>query len=237
MRLALNWAPTHIGLQTFKARATLKSALTQPRRAAASRKNASGGHNAVRFPGQLESCSFNGVAESDYNATLLVQCCDRKGVVAALAQLLAGLNCNILSSDQYTERESNTFFQRVNLDYSDLTVGTGNVLVLENSVSELANKYGMEWQISYAKQRKQVAVLVSKYDHCLFDLLMRHKAGDLNCDIPVVISNHPNMASVASTFGLEFAHIPIDDSGKRSQEEKVQEKIDELGIDLIVLAR
>lgn len=236
MPVALDSGHTQIRCQSYTKRNKPKSALTQPQHARI-RRHASGAHNAVRFPGQLDSCTFNGLSEADFSATLLLQCCDRKGVVAAVAQLLAGLNCNILSSDQYSERDSNTFFQRVNLDYSDLTVGTGNVVVLENSVSELARKYEMDWQICYENERKQVAVLVSKYDHCLFDLLVRHKAGDLSCDIPVVISNHPDMEPVASSFGLDFVHIPMDDKGKRAQEEKIEEKLEELGIDLIVLAR
>lgn len=158
-------------------------------------------------------------------------------MVAALAQLLAGLSCNILESDQYSESDSGTFFQRVAFDYSDLSVGTGNLHVLEQSIAELARKYGMRWDVSYKKDRKKVAVLVSKYEHCLFDLLVRHKAGDLDCDIPVVVSNHPHAEHVARTFEVEFVHLPVHGKDKRAQEAEIEELLEMKKIDLIVLAR
>lgn len=124
-------------------------------------------------------------------AVLLMQCPDQKGVIAATSQLLYGLGCNIESSDQFSDTDTNMFFQRIAFDYSDLVVGPGNVQILEKAISELARKFNMTWKISYKQQRKRMAVLVSKLDHCLYDLLIRQKSGEMNCDIPIIISNHP----------------------------------------------
>lgn len=102
---------------------------------------------------------------------------DSKGVVAALSQLLYGMNCNIVSSDQCTLEPgpgaSPRFYQRLSIDYGDMLVGPGNTAVLERGIAELAQRFNMEWQVAYASKRKRVAVMVSKLDHCLYDILIR----------------------------------------------------------------
>eukprot|EP00891_Asterochloris_glomerata_P008722 jgi/Astpho2/8722/fgenesh1_pm.00128_%23_7_t len=170
----------------------------------------------------------------------MVQCPDKKGVVAALGQLLYGLGCNIVESDQWTDADSGTYFQRIRLDYGDMLVGAGNTDILERSIAELAARYSMQWRVSYGSITKRVAVLVSKLDHCLWDLLIRHKAGELNCELPIIISNHPDLAHIAATFGIEFRHIPMatrNAAGKAAQEAEIDSVLQELGIDLIVMAR
>ena len=84
-----------------------------------------------------------------FSATLLLQCADQKGVIAAVSQLLYGLNCNIVSSDQYSDVDANMFFQRIDFDYSDIVVGAGNTPILERALTELANRFNMTWKISY----------------------------------------------------------------------------------------
>lgn len=175
---------------------------------------------------------------------LLVQCPDAKGVVAALAQLLFGFNCNILQSDQFTDETTQQprFFQRIHFDFTDISVGTGNLAVLETAVADLAKRYEMDWKMSYRPKRKRMAVLVSKMDHCLFDLLIRQRSGELHCDVPVVISNHPDLKHVANMFGVDFEHLGFSKdldkvTAKQQQEAAIQQVLDDADVDLIVLAR
>lgn len=171
---------------------------------------------------------------------LLIKCDDSKGVVASVAQLLFGFGCNILSSDQFSAVEENMFYQRVVFDYSDMLVGPGNTAVLERGIAEVARKYNMEWRVSYSTKQKRMALLVSKLDHCLYDLLIRVENGELNCSIPIIISNHPDLEVVAKRFGVPFRHLPItprDPASKAAQEAQIEQLLQELDIDLIVLAR
>ena len=93
---------------------------------------------------------------------------------------------------------------RIRFDYSECLVGPSNTQILEHGIAELAKRYEMEWRIFYDRKVKRVAILVSKLDHCLYDLLIRFKSGELSCQIPVIISNHPNLAGIAEQFGVAF---------------------------------
>jgi formyltetrahydrofolate deformylase len=167
-------------------------------------------------------------------ATLLVACPDRRGIVAALAQLLYGHGANILDADQHTDAVAGQFFQRIRFDLSEMHVDrTG----LEKAVAEVAGRFDMRWRLVLASERKRVALFVSRYDHCLYDLLLRHRAGELTCDIPLVVSNHPDLKPVAEQFGIEFQVFPITAATKREQEEREQEMLQARAIDLVVLAR
>ena len=167
-------------------------------------------------------------------ATLLVTCPDRKGLVAALAQVLYGHGANILDSDQHTDPVAGQFFQRIRFDRAELHTDRAT---LERSIDEVAGRFDMDWRISYSDRRKRMAIFVSRLDHCLYDLLLRHRAGELDCDIPLVISNHPDLAPVAEQFGIDFHHFPITAETKRPQEERELELLAALDIDLVVLAR
>lgn len=160
-------------------------------------------------------------------------------MVASTAQLLFGFGCNIVASDQFTDAEKNMFFQRVVFDYSESIVGVGNTVVLESAIGEMARRFDMEWKISYKSSVKRMAVLVSKQDHCLYDLLIRFKSGELsNCELPVIISNHPDLEPVAKMFGVEFRCLPIAEKGQKQQQEAEIDRIfDEYKIDFLVLAR
>jgi formyltetrahydrofolate deformylase len=167
-------------------------------------------------------------------ATLLVSCPDRKGLVAALAQLLYGHGANILDADQHSDPLQNQFFQRIRFDLAGMHTDR---IALEHAVGEVAQRFGMKWRISYADHVKRVAIFVSKYDHCLYDLLLRHRAGELECDIPLIVGNHPDLESVAAQFSVPFHHYPIADASKLEQEGRERELLDESRIDVIVLAR
>lgn len=179
-------------------------------------------------------------AATDYIANLLVRCPDAKGVVASLSQLLYGMNCNIVSSDQFSDLDENQFYQRISLQYGDMLVGAGNTAILEKGIAEVAARFNMDWRICYKQQKKRVAIMVSKMDHCLYDLMIRHEAGELDCDIPIIISNWPNLAPVAAKFGLDFRCLPLDPKvpgAKAAQEAQLEALLEEMGIDVIVLAR
>lgn len=164
--------------------------------------------------------------------------------MASLAQLLFGFNCNILQSDQFTDEsvQPARFFQRIDFDFADISVGTGNLNVLEKGIADCAARYDMEWQVAYKTVPKRMAVLVSKMDHCLYDLLIRQRSGELRCQIPVVVSNHSDLKHVADMFGVNFVHLPISKdtdaaTAKAAQEAEVQRVLDDADVDLTVLAR
>jgi formyltetrahydrofolate deformylase len=167
-------------------------------------------------------------------ATLLVSCPDQKGIVAALAQLLYGHGANILDADQHTDTGAGVFFQRIHFDLSELRTDR---TALERGIREVAERLRMEWRISYAGTLPRMAIFVSRTDHCLYDLLLRHRAGELACEIPLVVSNHPDLANVAAHFGIDYAVYPITPETRRAQEDAELALLDELRIDLIVLAR
>lgn len=167
-------------------------------------------------------------------ATLLVSCPDRPGLVARLAQVLYGHGANILDADQHTDTAAGVFFQRVRFDLSELRTDR---TALERGIEDVAGPLSMAYRLCYGEQVKRVAIFVSKVDHCLWDLLLRHRAGDLNCEIPLIISNHPDLEEVARQFGVDYHVFPITKETKREQEEKELALLDEKGIDLVVLAR
>ena len=167
-------------------------------------------------------------------ATLLVSCPDRRGLVAALAQVLFGHGANILDSDQHSDAIAKQFFQRIRFDTSELLTDRGT---LERAIGEVAARFGMRSRISWCGRSKRVAILVSKYEHCLVDLLLRHRSGELDCQISVVVSNHPDLEPLVTQFGVEFHCIPITEQTRREQEQRELELLSRYEIDLVVLAR
>jgi len=171
---------------------------------------------------------------ADSTATLLVTCPDAKGIVAALAQVLHGHGANILDADQHTDPVAAQFFQRIRVDLADLLTDRTS---LETAIGEVGARFGMTWRVAYAGEIKRVAVFVSKYDHCLWDLLLRHRAGELACEIPLIVSNHPDAAPIAELFGIRYEVFPITPDTKAAQEAREVALLKELEIDLVVMAR
>jgi formyltetrahydrofolate deformylase len=167
-------------------------------------------------------------------ATLLVSCPDRRGIVAALAQLLYGHGANILDSDQHTDAAAGMFFQRIRFDRSEIHTDRA---ALEAGIREVAERFAMSWRLSDAAGRKRVALFVSRYDHCLYDLLLRQRSGELACEVPLVVSNHPDLKPVADQFGIPFEVFPITPDTRLVQEERERARLEELRVDLVVLAR
>jgi formyltetrahydrofolate deformylase len=177
---------------------------------------------------------MDGHAGTDPIATLLVSCPDRRGLVAALAQLLYGHGANILDADQHTDAMAGMFFQRIRFDISEMHTDRRT---LEQAIGEVAGRFSMDWSLRYAAKRKRMAIFVSRYDHCLYDLLLRHRAGELVCDIPLIVSNHEDLKPIAEHFGVDFRVFPIDAASKRAQEALEISLLREHEIDLVVLAR
>jgi len=167
-------------------------------------------------------------------ATILVSCPDRRGLVAALAQLLYGHGINILDADQHSDAAANQFFQRIHVDLSEMHADR---FTLEGAIREVAERFSMRARIAYGDRQKRVAIFVSKYDHCLHDLVLRERAGELSCEIPLIVSNHLDLAPIAQGYGIRFEHIPITPGTKREQEERTLALLAAERIDLVVLAR
>ncbi|MDX2051047.1 MAG: formyltetrahydrofolate deformylase [Polyangiaceae bacterium] len=167
-------------------------------------------------------------------ATILVSCADKRGIVAGLAQTLAGHGANILDSDQHTDRLERQFFQRIRFDVSDIHTDR---LTLERAIAEVAQRFEMNYLIEYADRKKRVALFVSKYDHCLHDLLLRHQAGELDCELALIVSNHGDLRKVAEQYTVPFFEYPVTADTRRTQEQAELLLLKEHKIDLVVLAR
>ncbi|GAA5153667.1 formyltetrahydrofolate deformylase [Microbacterium pseudoresistens] len=165
-------------------------------------------------------------------ARLLIACDDQPGIVAAVAGVLADHGANIVSLDQHsTDSEGGRFFQRTVLHLDGLAAAR---TALEESLTEVADRFGMEWSLHDASRRKRVAIFVSKYDHCLLELLWRAQRGQLDIDVTMVVSNHPDLAESVRSFGVPFVHIPGTD---KSEMERRQLELLQGNVDLVVLAR
>ncbi len=165
-------------------------------------------------------------------ARLLIACDDQPGIVAAVAGVLASHGANIISLDQHsTDEEGGRFFQRTVIHLDGLAAKRPE---LEASISEVADRFGMEWSLHDTSKRKRVAIFVSKYDHCLMELLWRTQRGELDIDVTMVISNHPDLAESVRSFGVPFMHIP---SGDKAAMEARQLELLQGNVDLVVLAR
>ena len=166
---------------------------------------------------------------------LLVSCTDRPGIVAAISTFLRDRGANILQSDQHTtDPEGGVFFMRTEFDLPGVEDEADE---FERAfAAEVAEPFGMEWRMSYAAHRKRVAILVSRYDHCLAELMWRHRRGELHADIPLIVSNHADMATEAARFDIQFEHIPVPRDGKPEAERALLQLLGGT-FDLIVLAR
>ena len=168
-----------------------------------------------------------------YNLRLLISCPDKKGLIAAISSFIAAHDGNILFADQYVS-ESGVFFMRLEIEGGGFGLGREE---FPSAFAPLARRHELEWRVSYTDTPKRMAILVSRYDHCLIDLLWRWDAGELDAEIPLVISNHPDLATRVETYGIPFYHLPVTKETKGEQESEVLTLLSESGVDLVVLAR
>ncbi|URJ46590.1 formyltetrahydrofolate deformylase [Paenibacillus polymyxa] len=167
-------------------------------------------------------------------ARMLVSCPDGPGIVAAVSRFLYEHGANIVQSDQYTmDPSGGMFFMRIEFDLPNLSATQPQ---LELDFAAVAEQFRMEWTISAVSRKKKLAIFVSKEDHCLVELLWQWQAGDLDADISLVVSNHPDMKEYVESFGIPYHHIPVTADTKPEAERRQLEVIGE-DIDVIILAR
>ena len=167
-------------------------------------------------------------------AILLINCPDRKGLVAAVANFLYGHEANILHADQHRDDEAGLFFMRVEWDLDGFTLPLAR---FHEAFEKVAGPLQMDWRLELSSVRPKVAVMVSKYDHCLADLLYRQRSGELACDIPLIVSNHPDARPLAEFHGIPFYYIPVTKEKKREAEAEQLALLERHDVDLVVLAR
>lgn len=165
-------------------------------------------------------------------ATLLITCPDRPGLVAAVSSLLAERGANIVHADQHIDRSLGLFLQRVEFELDGI-----DVAALAADFAVLAERLSMTWTLARSDPPARVAVLVSRQPHCLIDLLGRWRMGDMPGEPVAVVSNHPDHAETAGHFGIPYHHLPVTPETRPAQEEKLLSLLDDLDVDLVVLAR
>lgn len=171
----------------------------------------------------------------DDHGRLLVYGADRPGIVSAVSSLLSDLGANIISLDQHsTDPEGGRFYQRTEFHLPALSTQIDDLEKLADE--RLGHELGLSWRVVEAKRPKRVAILASKVDHCLLDLLWRQRRRDLAMQITMVISNHPDLSDDVRQFGVPFVHVPVPKDGK-AQAEYRQLELLHGNVDVIVLAR
>lgn len=167
-------------------------------------------------------------------ATLLISCPDRKGLVAAIANFLYTYNANILHADQHQDDDADLFLMRIEWDLDGFALDMG---AFEAAFAPIAERFGMEWKLKLSRQKPRMAIFVSKYDHCLVDLLHRWHTGELACEIPLIIANHDDCRRIAEFYGIPFHVIAVNKDNKAEAEAEQQALLRANQVDLIVLAR
>ncbi|MDR3391666.1 MAG: formyltetrahydrofolate deformylase [Sulfuriferula sp.] len=167
-------------------------------------------------------------------AILLISCPDQKGLVAAIADFLYQHNANILHADQHQDAELGLFLMRVEWDLSGFDL---DLLNFDDAFKPIAERFQMQWRLAHSGHRPRMAIFVSRYDHCLADLLYRYQAGELNCDIPIIISNHLDTQWLAQAYDIPFQHITIHKEAKSEAEAMQLAILRHHRIDFMVLAR
>ena len=164
----------------------------------------------------------------------LIQCEDRKGILSATSTWFFQRSYNIVHCQQHTANIEGRYFMRIELDMLDLKTTRKE---LEEDFGLFAKEYNLTWECHYSDYNARVAIMVSKTSHCLYDLIARKNEGDLKCDIPLIISNHPDLEIIANQFRIPFYYLPVTAETKAEQEAKVMTLLRRFDFDLVVLAR
>ncbi|OGM51161.1 formyltetrahydrofolate deformylase [Aspergillus bombycis] len=167
---------------------------------------------------------------------LTLSCPDRPGIVHAVTAFLVQHNLNIIDSSQFGDPTSHRFFMRTHFS-ADENATEKSIDELREAFEPTAKSLSMDFQLVPATQKPRVLIMVSKIGHCLNDLLFRNSTGQLAIDIPLIVSNHPDFATLAATYNIPFVHLPVNKDTKPQQEARILELISEHNIDLVVLAR
>jgi formyltetrahydrofolate deformylase len=174
------------------------------------------------------------LSENQDIITLLISCPDQPGIVATVSNFIFKHNGNILSSDQYSaNQDGSSFFMRISFAESTFTLTPAK---LTDAFHPIADSFQMKWSIHYSRERKRVGILVSKYDHCLIDLLWRWKSGELKMEIPFIISNHPNLEGLARMYDIPYYHFPVKRETRTADQQRMLDFM-QGKVDFLILAR
>jgi len=174
------------------------------------------------------------MSDDSSTAILLLSCPDRKGLVSEFSHFVSNNGGNITELDEYVDQEEKVFFIRIAWDLKDFKIPKEK---LNETFAPLAEKFNAKWEINYSDVKPKLAVFVSKYDHCMQEILWRHKIGEFKADIAAVISNHPDLKSLADHYNVPFHYFPIAKENKAEQEKKEIELLHKLKVDAVILAR
>jgi formyltetrahydrofolate deformylase len=167
-------------------------------------------------------------------AILLFSCPDQKGLVAKIANFIYANGGNILHADQHRDPEAGLFLSRLEWELDGFNLPRE---IIGPAFNAIAQPLGAQWQLHFSDTIPRIAIWVSRQDHCLLDLLWRHKAGEFQAEIPLIVSNHAHLQPVANQFGIDFQHIPITKNTKAEQEQVELQLLQDYNIDLVVLAK
>ena len=169
------------------------------------------------------------------SAILLMHCPDQPGIIAVITEFINTNGGNILYLDQYVDKENGVFYMRVEWDLENFAIPADKIEEYFNTL--YANRYNVTYRLSFTDRPQRMALFVSKMSHCLYDILARYVAGEWDVEIPVIISNHPDLKSVADQFNIPYEIIPVTRQNKEEMEAIEFEILDRYQIDFIVLAR
>jgi formyltetrahydrofolate deformylase len=167
-------------------------------------------------------------------ATLLISCPDQRGLVAKLSNFIYANGGNIVHADQHTDFLAGLFLSRIEWQLDDFKLPRD---VIRPALGAIADPLDATWTLHFSDATPRLAIWVSRQDHCLYDLLWRHRAQELNAEIPLIISNHESLRPIAEQFDIDFHHLPITAETKPEQEAKQLELLQQYEIDLVVLAK
>ncbi len=167
-------------------------------------------------------------------AVLLLSCADQRGLVASVSDFLYRHDGNIIHADQHTDREEGVFLQRVEWELESFKLGRDEIAA---AFRPLAERFDMTWRLHFSDYVPRIAIFASRLGHCAFDLLARWRLGEFRAEIPLVISNHPDLEPIARDFGVRYACCPVTAETKAEQETRIVSLLAEERIDVLILAR
>jgi formyltetrahydrofolate deformylase len=167
--------------------------------------------------------------------TILIHCQDQKGIIATVTNYIASIEGNIVYLDQHVDADQDVFFMRLECEF---TKDAADIATIKNNFKEkIAAQFNMSWEMYTADEKPRMAIFVSKYDHCLYDILGRFSAGELPLEIPLIISNHMDLEGISKQFNIPFYYVPFTKETKIEGEKKQLELLQKYAVDFIVLAR
>ena len=169
------------------------------------------------------------------NFIVLINCKDQPGIIAATTNFILSCDGNITYVDQHVDHQQGVFFMRLECTLNHVELQKEDFVKSFNAL--VANKFQMDWKLYDSESALKMALFVSKYDHCLYDILGRFKSGELKVNIPFIVSNHKDLEPIADSFGIPFFHVPVSDGKQDEAQLKHLELLNKYNVDFIVLAR